>query len=113
MKIFSHTKKFNSYVIPKSITYHIIINKVIVIMIFSFLSFFCHSWLVLSLLNKYGLFQRVASRKPLLTKKNMAAQVRFAKLHLSKLQDFCRCLAIVHSTMFGETETHHSRANTS
>lgn len=40
-RYFHTQKKFNSYVIPKSITYHIIIiNKVIVIMIFNFFLFF-------------------------------------------------------------------------
>ena len=39
-------------------------------------------------LKKYGLFGRVARRKRLLSKKNMVAQLRFAKLHLVKIQDF-------------------------
>ena len=34
----------------------------------------------------YGLFRRVAKRKPILSK-NMAAQLRFVKLHLNKSQD--------------------------
>jgi len=36
---------------------------------------------------KYGLFGRVARRKLLISKKNMAARLRFAKLHLNKPQD--------------------------
>ena len=39
-------------------------------------------------LNKYTLFGRVGRKKSLLYKKNMAAQLRFAKLHLDKPQDF-------------------------
>lgn len=35
-------------------------------------------------LNKYGLFWRVSRRKAVLSKKNMAAQLRLAKLHLNK-----------------------------
>lgn len=38
--------------------------------------------------NKYGLFGRAATRKLLFSKKNMVAQFRFVKLHLSKPQDF-------------------------
>lgn len=37
-------------------------------------------------LNKYRLFGRVASRKQLLSKNNMAAQCRVAKLYLNKSQ---------------------------
>jgi len=33
---------------------------------------------------KYGMFGRVARRKLLLSKKNMAAWLRFANLHLNK-----------------------------
>ena len=40
------------------------------------------------ILNKYGLFGRVAKRKPLLSEKNMAAGLRIAKMHLDKPQDF-------------------------
>jgi len=39
-------------------------------------------------LHTYGLFGRVARRKPLLFKKNMATWLKFAKLHLNKPQDF-------------------------
>lgn len=35
-----------------------------------------------------GLFGRAASRKLLFSKKNIVAQFRFVKLHLSKPQDF-------------------------
>jgi len=37
---------------------------------------------------KYGMFGRVDRRKLLLSKKNMAARLRFANLHLNKSQDF-------------------------
>jgi len=37
---------------------------------------------------KYGMFGRVARRKLLLSKKNMAARLRFANLHLNNSQDF-------------------------
>lgn len=40
-------------------------------------------------LNKYGLFERVVRRNPLLSKRNVAARVIFAKLDLNKPQDFC------------------------
>ena len=38
--------------------------------------------------NTNSLFGRVPRRKPFLTKKNMAAQLRFETLHLNKTQDF-------------------------
>lgn len=37
-------------------------------------------------LSKYDMFGRFARIKTLLFKKNMAGELRFAKLHLSKLQ---------------------------
>jgi len=39
-------------------------------------------------LNNYGLFGKFVRRKPLLSKKNMAAQLGFAKVDLYKPQDF-------------------------
>jgi len=47
-----------------------------------------HDSIIRKRLNKYGMFGRVARRKPLCSKKNMAAWLRFAKLHLNKPQDF-------------------------
>lgn len=40
------------------------------------------------ILNKYGLFQSVARRKPLLSKKNETAWLRFVELHQNKPQNF-------------------------
>ena len=39
-------------------------------------------------MNNYGLFGKFVRRKPLLSKKNMAAQLGFAKVDLYKPQDF-------------------------
>jgi len=47
--------------------------------------------------DKYGLFGRVVRRKPLPSVNNMAAQLRFAKIHLNKPQDFW-------SISFGQTK---------
>jgi len=61
-------------------------------------------------------------RKHLLSKKNMAAQLRFAKLHLNKISGTMsfgqtrpkwRCLVIMHSSTFGENQTQHISINTS
>lgn len=43
---------------------------------------------ITKILNKYFLFGRLVRRKSLLSKKNMVAQHRFAKLHLEKPKDF-------------------------
>uniref|UniRef100_A0A3Q2VV05 Voltage-gated delayed rectifier potassium channel KCNH8 n=1 Tax=Haplochromis burtoni TaxID=8153 RepID=A0A3Q2VV05_HAPBU len=59
-------------------------------------------------LNKYGLFGKTAQRKPLLSKENMAAQVRFAELHLSKPQGFWNNVLLTDETkvkLFGYTAT--------
>lgn len=42
-----------------------------------------HDSTVIKRLNKYGFFGRIVSRKSLPSKKNTAAQLRFAKLHLN------------------------------
>ena len=39
-------------------------------------------------LNKYGLSERAATKKLLLSKKNVATRLRFAKLHLNRPQVF-------------------------
>lgn len=61
--------------------------------------------------NKYGLFDGVAGKKPLLLQKNMTVWLKFAKLHLKKPQEVFgqtrpkrRCLAILLSTMFGKNK---------
>ena len=49
-------------------------------------------------------------RKPLLSKKNMAAQLRFAKLHLNKPQNFWDNVLSIHQTkveMFGHNAQQH------
>ena len=63
--------------------------------------------------------------EPLLSTKNMAAQLRFAKLQLNKAQDFWnnvsvgqtrpkwRCLIVMHSSMSKENQTQHISAHTS
>jgi len=61
---------------------------------------------------------RAVRRKLPLPKQNMVAWLRFAKLHLNKPHDFWnnvkktrpkwKCLAIMHSAMFGEKKTKHS-----
>lgn len=38
--------------------------------------------------NKYSMFGRVARKKPCLSKKKLAARLRFVKLHRNKPQDF-------------------------
>lgn len=40
-------------------------------------------------LNKHDLFGRFSRRKPLLSKENLAAWLRLAKLHLNKTQEQC------------------------
>lgn len=61
-------------------------------------------------------------KNPLIFKKNMAAQLRFATLHLKNPQDSCegRCLVIMqsfgvvmHSTVFGKKQTQHISTTTS
>ena len=47
-----------------------------------------HDTTNIKILNKYGLFGRGARRKILFSKKDVAAWLRFAKLHLDKPQDF-------------------------
>lgn len=61
--------------------------------------------------NKYGLFEGVAGKKPLLLQKNRTVWLKFAKLHLKKPQEVFgqtrpkrRCLAILLSTMFGKNK---------
>lgn len=61
--------------------------------------------------NKYGLFEGIAGKKPLLLQKNMTVWLKFAKLHLKKPQEVFgqtrlkrRCLAILLSTMFGKNK---------
>lgn len=69
--------------------------------------------MTVQLLNKDDLFRRVVRRKPPLSKMSVAAAwIRFAKLQqITRLLEQCpldrpecRCLAIIHSTMFGENQ---------
>lgn len=66
-------------------------------------------------LNKCGLFRSVAQRKSLLSERNMAAQLRFKKLHLNKHQDFWNCVRTDESKveMFRENQTRHISTNIS
>lgn len=62
-------------------------------------------------MNKYGLLSRVVRRKHLLSEKNMAAEHRFAKLHLNyktsetmsfaQMRQKWRYLGIMHSSTLG------------
>lgn len=70
-------------------------------------------------MNKFCLEGR---KNPLIFKKNMAAQLRFATLHLKNPQDSYegRCLVIMqsfgvvmHSTVFGKKQTQHISTTTS
>ena len=54
-------------------------------------------------LNKYGLFGSVA----VLSEKNMAAQLRFVKLHLNKPQDFWNNVLWTKVEIFGHNAQQH------
>lgn len=54
------------------------------------------------------LFERVNRKKPLLTKKNRAAQTSFAKLPLNEW----RCLSTIECSVFGENQRHYISTTT-
>ncbi|MGH0163515.1 UNVERIFIED_CONTAM: hypothetical protein FKN15_045389 [Acipenser sinensis] len=82
-----------------------------------------HDSTIRKTLGKNGIHGRVARRKPLLTKKNMNAHLKFAKKHLDDPQEFWNnilwtgqkwnFLADTGPVMSGENQTLHSTVRTS